>query len=91
MTQKTWEKKNTLTKTSHICPNCNETITHHKHYTDSRFCETCKNEITEGYKEKLNNPDDQEQIQHFGWYTSEDFLQSVYEELTNNSDSIYFE
>jgi len=83
MTQKTWEKKNTITKTGHICPCCSEPITNHKHYTDYRFCESCHNMITEDYKRKCNNPDDHEQIEYFGWNNAELFLQSVYEELTN--------
>jgi len=91
MTQKTWEKQNTITQTNHICCNCGEPITNHKHYTDYRFCETCQKEIITDYNRKCSDPDDKEQINYFGWYSAEDYLQSVYEELTNNNDSIYYE
>ena len=89
MNQKTWETNNTKIITSHICCNCNQPITQHQHYNDSRFCEECKQEITADYDRKRNDPDDQEQINYFGWYTAELFLSSVYEELTKYYNSSY--
>lgn len=91
ITQKSWEKNKTLIKSGHICPCCNEPIINHIHYTDTDFCESCKQLITEDYNSKLNNPDDQEQINYFGWNTAGEYLKSVYQELTNNNDSIYWE
>lgn len=82
MTQKTWEKKNTIIKTDYICPCCGSSITHHKHYTDTRFCQECYSIITTDYDNKNNDPNFQEEKEYFGYYTVENFLQAVYEEMT---------
>ena len=81
MNQKSWEKKNTLTKTEYICVCCQKNIMHHKNYDDTRFCESCYKMISNDYKSKCNNPDYEEQIEYFGYNTLEKFLDSVYEEL----------
>ena len=79
MKQKTWEHKNIKKITNHICCNCQENIIRHSHYEDERFCEECKTFITNDFNIRIKDPEERE---HFNRYRdSEDFLESVYEEL----------
>jgi len=75
MKQKSWEHKNTKKTTNHICCNCSENIIHHSHYQDKRFCEECKAYIINSF----NTMDDKESKNRY--FGTEDFLESVYEEL----------
>jgi len=75
MNQKTWELKNTKKTTEHICINCQENIIHHLHYNDERFCEECRIFIVNDF----NNMEDKENKSRY--FDSEDFLESVYDEL----------
>jgi len=76
MIQKTWELKNTKRTTKHICCNCQENIIHHSHYIDQRFCEECKTYIINSF----NAMEDKENKNRYSG--SDDYLESVYEELT---------
>ena len=76
MNQKSWEHKNTKKITNHICCNCQENIVHHSHYVDERFCEECRTYIVNDF----NTMEDKESKNRYSG--SEDFLESVYEELT---------
>ena len=80
MRQITWNKNNTKQITKEICCNCQSPITIHSHYNDLRFCEECRIFITNDYNNKLKDPEEQEHINRY--INCEDFLQSVYEELT---------
>jgi len=80
MNQKSWELKNTKQVTEELCCNCQTPITIHLHYDDLRFCEECRNEITASYNAKLKDPEEQEHINRY--INCEDFLESVYEELS---------
>ena len=76
MKQKSWEHKNTKKTTDYICCNCKENIIHHSHYTDHRFCEECRNYIINSF----NTMEDKESKNRY--FDSDDFLDSVYEELS---------
>lgn len=78
--QKSWELKNTKQVTEEICCNCKHPITIHSHYNDLRYCEECRNFITASYNDKLKDPEEQEHISRY--INCEDFLQSVYEEIS---------
>ena len=81
MNQKTWDKLNTRKESGNICACCHNNIITHKNYNDYRFCEECYKLIAEEYNKKKNNPEDKEQIEYFGWYCLENYLESVYDEL----------
>jgi len=80
MKQSKWTKNNTKQITKEICCNCQNPITIHSAYNDLRFCEECRIFITNDYNNKLKDPEEQEHINRY--ISCEDFLQSVYEELT---------
>jgi len=80
MNQKSWDLKQTKQTTNHICCNCQHPIIHHSNYQDYRFCEECKIYITNDYNDRTKDPEERE---HFNRYRdSDDFLDSVYEELS---------
>lgn len=85
MTQKSWTKANTTVHTGERCPNCGEEIITHSNYQDQRFCEDCYNKIVNGYE----TMEDEELKSRYR--NKEIYLQCVYENLTSNSDAMYWE